>query len=90
VRRRGASVGEIEALYRQGLPRFLRTTVAIVGDDGLARDAVQDAFVSAVKARTSFRRDVPLEAWLWRIVINAALQTRRGSTRPRLSTRTER
>jgi RNA polymerase sigma-70 factor (ECF subfamily) len=77
VGRRGASIGEIEALYRQDLPRFLRTTAAIVGDDGLAKDAVQDAFVSAVKARTSFRRDVPLEAWLWRIVINAALQARR-------------
>jgi RNA polymerase sigma-70 factor (ECF subfamily) len=78
VRRRGASIGEIEALYRQHLPRFLRATAAIVGDEGLASDAVQDAFASAVKARSSFRRDVALEAWLWRIVINAALQVRRG------------
>lgn len=79
--RRGASIGEIEALYRQGLPRFLRTAAAIVGDAELARDAVQDAFASAVKARSTFRRDVPLEAWLWRIVINAALQVRRGRGR---------
>ncbi len=78
MRRRGASIGEIEALYRQQLPRFLRATAAVVGDEGLASDAVQDAFASAVKARSSFRRDVPLEAWLWRIVINAALQVRRG------------
>ncbi|HEY8765968.1 MAG TPA: sigma-70 family RNA polymerase sigma factor [Dehalococcoidia bacterium] len=78
MRRRGASIGEIEALYRQHLPRFLRATAAIVGDEGLASDAVQDAFASAVKARSSFRRDVALEAWLWRIVINAALQVRRG------------
>jgi RNA polymerase sigma factor (sigma-70 family) len=78
VGRRGASIGEIEALYRHDLQRFLRTTAAIVGDEGLASDAVQDAFTSAVKARASFRRDVPLEAWLWRIVINAALQVRRG------------
>lgn len=76
--RRGASIGEIEALYRQGLPRFLRTAAAIVGESELARDAVQDAFASAVRARSGFRRDVPLEAWLWRIVINAALQVRRG------------
>lgn len=82
---RGANIGEIEAVYRQDLPRFLRAAAAIVGDEGLANDAVQDAFVSAVKARSSFRRDVPLEAWLWRIVINAALQTRRrlgGETEP--------
>jgi RNA polymerase sigma factor (sigma-70 family) len=78
VGRRGASIGEIELLYRQDLSRFLRTTAAIVGDEGLASDAVQDAFASAVKMRSSFRRDVPLEAWLWRIVINAALQVRRG------------
>lgn len=76
--RRGASIGEIEAVYREHLPRFLRTTAAIVGEEWLASDAVQDAFASAVKARSSFRRDVPLEAWLWRIVINAGLQTRRG------------
>ena len=76
--RRGASVGEIEALYRQHLPRFLRAAAAIVGDEGLGSDSVQDAFVSAVRARSSFRRDVPLEAWLWRIVINAALQVRRS------------
>lgn len=78
MRRRGASIGEIEALYRRHLPRFLRATAAIVGDEGLASDAVQNAFASAVKARSSFRRDVALEAWLWRIVINAALQVRRG------------
>lgn len=75
---RGASIGEIEALYRQDLSRFLRAAAAIVGDEGLARDAVQDAFASAVKTRSGFRRDVPLEAWLWRIVINAALQIRRA------------
>jgi len=78
VGRRGASIGEIEALYRQDLPRFLRTTAAVVGDEGLASDAVHDAFASAVKARSRFRGEVPLEAWLWRIVINAALQVRRG------------
>lgn len=78
MRRRGASISEIEALYRQHLARFVRATAAIVGDEGLASDAVQNAFASAVKSRASFRRDVALEAWLWRIVINAALQIRRG------------
>jgi len=78
VRRPGASIGEIETLYRQDLPRFLRATTAIVRDEGLASEAVHDAFASAVRARSSFRRDVPLEAWLWRIVINAALQVRHG------------
>ena len=74
----GVSIGEIETLYRKDLSRFLRATAAILGDEGSAADAVHDAFASAVRARSSFRGDVPLEGWLWRIVINAALQIRRG------------
>ena len=80
VRNRGASIAEIEALYRRDLGAFLRAAAAIVGDEGLARDAVHDAFANAVKARSSFQRDGPLEAWVWRIVINAALHVRRGLT----------
>ena len=40
-------------------------------------DAVQAAFVQAVRKRTSFKGDAPLEAWVWRIVINEALALRR-------------
>ena len=41
------------------------------------RDVVQEAFASAVAKRRSFRGDAPLEAWVWRIVINAARDARR-------------
>jgi RNA polymerase sigma-70 factor, ECF subfamily len=78
VGRRGASVGEIECLYRESFGRFIRAAAAIVGDEGQAADAVQEAFVSAVKSRRTFRGDVPLEGWVWRIVINAALQQRKA------------
>jgi RNA polymerase sigma-70 factor (ECF subfamily) len=71
----------LEALYREALPRFVRAASAIVADDGLGREAVQDAFAQAVRQRQSFRREVPLEAWVWRIVVNAALSVRR-SQRP--------
>jgi RNA polymerase sigma-70 factor (ECF subfamily) len=74
---RGASVPELERLYRRDLPRFVRAATAIVGDEALARDAVQEAFASAVRARRSFRGDVALEGWVWRIVTNAALEVRR-------------
>jgi RNA polymerase sigma-70 factor (ECF subfamily) len=70
---------ELEELYREALPRFVRAASAIVADDGLGREAVQDAFAQAVRQRRSFRREVPLEAWVWRIVVNAALSVRRGS-----------
>jgi RNA polymerase sigma-70 factor (ECF subfamily) len=74
---RGASLEELEALYRRELPRFVRAASAIVGSEARGADVVQDAFASAVRARRSFRREVALEAWVWRIVVNAALQERR-------------
>jgi RNA polymerase sigma factor (sigma-70 family) len=76
VRARCAQIGELEALYRSHLPRFVRTTSAIVGDEAGGRDAVQDAFVRAVRQRGTFRHEVALEAWVWRIVIHSALDTR--------------
>jgi RNA polymerase sigma-70 factor (ECF subfamily) len=62
---------EIEAVYRARLPEFRRVAAAISGDRELARDAVQEAFALAVHRRRGFRGEGPLEAWLWRIVINA-------------------
>jgi RNA polymerase sigma-70 factor (ECF subfamily) len=70
--RRGAGVEEIEALYRSAYPRFLRVAAAITGSESAGSDAVQDAFVSALRRRGSFRRDGSLESWVWTIVVNAA------------------
>jgi len=74
----GATVEELESLYRAGLPRFVRAAAAIVGDEGTGRDAVQEAFAQAVRRRASFKGEAPLEAWVWRIVINEALALRRN------------
>lgn len=75
---RGATVEALESLYRADLPRFVRTATAITGDEAAARDAVQDAFVQAVRKRDDYKKDAPLEAWVWRIVVNQALALRRG------------
>jgi RNA polymerase sigma-70 factor (ECF subfamily) len=75
---RGATVEALESLYRADLPRFVRAATAIVGDEGAGRDAVQDAFVQAVKNQGSYKGEAPLEAWVWRIVINEALALRRS------------
>ena len=75
---RGATIDELESLYRDELPRFVRAAVAIVGDEAAGRDAVQEAFVRAVRKRASFKSESPLEAWVWRIVINEALALRRS------------
>ena len=75
---RGATVEALESLYRADLPRFVRAATAIVGDEGAGRDAVQDAFVKAVRKRTGYNGAAPLETWVWRIVINEALALRRS------------
>jgi len=63
---------ELESLYRSELPRYVRVARAIVGDEQTAFDAVQEAFTRAVEKRRSFRRSGPIEAWVWRIVVNEA------------------
>jgi DNA-directed RNA polymerase specialized sigma24 family protein len=68
---------ELEALYRVKLPEFRRAAAAIAGDRELGRDAVQEAFASAVRRRRGFRGSGTLEAWVWRIVVNAARDARR-------------
>ena len=70
--RRGASLEELEALYRSRFEVFTRVAASVTGDTERARDAVQEAFANAVRKRGSFRADGPLEAWVWRIVLNAA------------------
>ena len=76
---RGASLDELEALYRSRFDVFARVAASVTGDAEEARDAVQDAFATAVRKRRSFRREGPLEAWVWRIVLNAARSDARRS-----------
>ena len=76
-----ASLEAIGSIYRARLPEFRRVAAAIVGDREGACDAVQDAFALAVRQRTGFRGQGPLEAWLWRIVINSARSRHRSAER---------
>ena len=69
--------GELEALYRQRYRHFLRVATAIVGDEASGHDAVQEGFAQALRKQRSFREEGPLEAWTWRLVVNAALAGRR-------------
>lgn len=72
----GATVPELEQLYRRRHPAFLRVATAVAGDEARGADAVQEAFVRAITSRSAFRGDAPLEAWVWRIVLNAARAAR--------------
>ncbi len=72
IGRSGASLDELEALYRSRFDVFARVAASVTGDSERAHDAVQEAFATAVRKRRSFRGDGPTEAWVWRIVLNAA------------------
>lgn len=74
--RAGASLEEIQQVYEDRLEAFVRTAAAICGGTDAGRDAVQDAFVSAVRGRGGFRGEGTVEAWLWRAVVRTALKRR--------------
>jgi RNA polymerase sigma-70 factor (ECF subfamily) len=74
---RGATVEELEVIYRQLFHRFVRVAEAITRSRESALDAVHDAFASALVHRGDYRGSGALEAWVWRSVVNAALRTHR-------------
>jgi DNA-directed RNA polymerase specialized sigma24 family protein len=78
----GSFTGDLEDLYRGRYRYFLRVATAIVGDEASGHDAVQDGFAQALREQQSFRGEGPLEAWVWRIVVNAALALLVGVGRP--------
>jgi RNA polymerase sigma-70 factor, ECF subfamily len=80
VAQTGPLVDELEDLYRGRYRYFLRIAIAIVGDEASGHDAVQDGFAHALSRKQSFRGEGPLEAWVWRTVVNAALAARRRRT----------
>jgi len=61
--------------------RMLAVARRFLHDEDLARDAVQDAFLSAFRAIHAFDGDAQLATWLHRIVVNAALMQLRTRRR---------
>lgn len=70
-------IDELEALYRSRVQEFRRVAAAIAGDRELGCEAVQEAFAKALRKQRSHRGTGTLEAWVWRIVVNAARDARR-------------
>jgi len=61
--------------------RMLAVARRFLQDEDLARDAVQDAFLSAFRSIQAFDGDAQLATWLHRIVVNAALMKLRTRRR---------
>ncbi len=68
-----AEIDDFAGLYERTYQLIYRTVLGICGDPALAADVTQDAYLSAYRSRATFRGDVPVEAWLHRIAVNAAV-----------------
>jgi RNA polymerase sigma-70 factor (ECF subfamily) len=75
--RENPQVADLEALYRTRYRHFLRVATLITNDHGAAHDAVQEGFAATIRSLPSYRGEGPLEAWVWRAVVNAAKKQRR-------------
>ncbi len=74
----------VRALYDRYAPRVYAVVRRIAGDDELAQDYAQEAWIRAIRALPSFRGDARFSTWLHRIAVNAALQAlRKAETRRR-------
>jgi RNA polymerase sigma-70 factor (ECF subfamily) len=68
---------EIEQVYRTRYQAFARLAFGITGNPEVAAEAVQQAFADVIRGRGGFRGEAPLEAWIWRAVVNAAQKANR-------------
>jgi len=78
---RAGDADAFERLVRRQSGRLLAAARRILGSEEDARDAVQEAFVSAYRGFAGFDGESRLSTWLHRIVINAALMKLRSRRR---------
>jgi RNA polymerase sigma-70 factor (ECF subfamily) len=69
-RARDGDSSAFDALVEARVGTMLRVAMAITGDEAEARDAVQDALVSAWRQLGSLRDPGAFDAWLTRILVN--------------------
>lgn len=71
----------MHALYNRYAPRVYAVVRRIAGEDGLADDWAQEAWVRAFRALPGFRGDAAFSTWLHRVAVNSALQGKRKRSR---------
>jgi RNA polymerase sigma-70 factor (ECF subfamily) len=81
VRLQRGDEAAFELVVRREGGRLLAVARRFLRNDDDARDAVQDAFLSAFRSIASFAQGSRLSTWLHRIVINACLMRLRSSRR---------
>lgn len=81
VRLRRKDPAAFEALARAHGPRLLAVARRLLRNEEDARDAVQDAFLGALRSLEAFEGQARVSTWLHRIVVNAALMKLRSRRR---------
>lgn len=71
----------LEELYRRRYVAFRNVLATVTGSHETARDAVQDAFATALRRRGELRDERALEPWVWRIAFRIGLGLRADSGR---------
>jgi RNA polymerase sigma-70 factor (ECF subfamily) len=71
----------IRELYRKYAPRVHAVVRRLAGDDQLAEDWAQEAWVRAFRALPTFRGEARFSTWLHRIAVNSALHGKRWRER---------
>jgi RNA polymerase sigma-70 factor (ECF subfamily) len=72
------SVSDFEALFRSYWPSAWRAAFLVVHDAAAAEDIAQEAFLAAVRNLDRFDRRRPFGPWLYRIVVNRAIDWARS------------
>ena len=72
--------GAFDELFRRYRDRLWAVAVRILGDRADAEDAVQEAFLSALRTR-SYRGDAEVGTWLHRILVNKCMNRLRRARR---------
>lgn len=78
---KAGDLAAFEATVRQYGGRMLAVARQLLRNEQDAQDAVQDAFVTAIRSLDKFEARSTLATWLHRIVVNAALMKRRSQGR---------
>jgi RNA polymerase sigma-70 factor (ECF subfamily) len=80
-RAREGDAQAIRELYRRYAPRVQAVVRRLAGDDALAEDWAQEAWMRAIRALPGFRGEARFSTWIHRIAVNSALHGRRWRER---------
>ena len=79
------SAGAFETLVRRHERRVYNVAFRILGREEDARDASQDAFMTALRALPSFRGEAAFTTWIHRVTVNACYDMLRKRKREPLA-----